>query len=75
MSSLIGQQYQYTSGTGSNMWTYNILISSTGVYTAQIVDTPLGAATYDLLEIPESVLNDIVSSITTLKAGGATPTG
>lgn len=68
MATLTKRKFQYTSGSGTDKWTYDILVTSSDKYYGTIVNTPLGLADFDSLEIPESVLQDMIDSITALKA-------
>lgn len=68
---LVQQSYDYTSGSGSNQYGYRIIINSSSQYFARITSTPLGPVSAgDVVDIPESVLEDIATSITTLQSGG-----
>jgi hypothetical protein len=71
--SLLQQNYDYTSGSGVNQWTYRIIVDVNGNYYARILTSPLGAASAGL-DIPKSVLDDVSSSIENLQAGGS-PSG
>ena len=68
MATLVNQEYQYQSGTGSDAWTYKVLIDSHGNYKIRVTSTPLGVSTRDLLDMPASVVEDMYYTIERLRS-------
>ena len=62
------REYKYQSGTGSDAYTFKVLVDASSHYFIDSITTPMGAFSFDTGSLPESVVRDMVTAINTIQA-------
>lgn len=75
MSTVIGQEFLFQSGTGSDAWTFAVVVDASSNYFVEIRSSPLGDVGSDQLQIPASVIDDMEDAIQQVQSGSISPTG